>query len=274
MQEEPIKSRTWREKSPLVIALLLVIMCGAIGYAMYQRSLTNKLAADNAAASSALAQTQGQLQALNDKINALTTQPAPAQPPVEASSAAHAAAKHAAGHQRRAEDTRFKKMQSQLDEQGRAIESTRQDLTSALDSTKTELNGSIARTHDELVALEKKGERNYYEFDISKSKQLQRTGPVGVELRKANTKHQYADLNLMVNDANLTQKHVNLYQPVAFYAGDNGRPLELVINSITKDHIHGYVSAPKYSQSELASSPDAGSAQTTANQRQKLELPR
>jgi hypothetical protein len=30
-----------------------------------------------------------------------------------------------------------------------------------------------------------------------------------------------------------------------------------VINNITKDHIHGYVSAPKYRQSELTSMADA-----------------
>jgi hypothetical protein len=37
-----------------------------------------------------------------------------------------------------------------------------------------------------------------------------------------------------------------------FYEPDNGQPVEIVINDISKDHIHGYVSAPKYHQSELA----------------------
>jgi hypothetical protein len=31
-----------------------------------------------------------------------------------------------------------------------------------------------------------------------------------------------------------------------------------VINNISKDHIHGYVSVPKYRQSELASMSNAG----------------
>ena len=39
--------------------------------------------------------------------------------------------------------------------------------------------------------------------------------------------------------------------------------VELVINSITKDHVHGYISAPKYKASELATG-------STANDRQKL----
>ncbi len=144
-------------------------------------------------------------------------------------------------------------MQAQLDAQGKAIEETRGDLVSA----KTELTGSIAKTHDELVVLEKKGERSYFEFDLQKSKQFAHEGPLGVSLRKANVKHQYADLELMVEDRDLTQKHVNLNQPVMFYQADSEQPLQVVVNDITRDHIHGYVSAPKYRKSELASASDA-----------------
>jgi hypothetical protein len=45
-----------------------------------------------------------------------------------------------------------------------------------------------------------------------------------------------------------------------FYQPDTELPIQVVINDITKDHIHGYVSAPKYRKSELASTanPDDG----------------
>ncbi len=56
---------------------------------------------------------------------------------------------------------------------------------------------------------------------------------------------------LMVDDRNLQQKHVNLYQPAMFYEPDSAQPIEIVINEISKDHIHGYVSAPRYRKSEL-----------------------
>jgi hypothetical protein len=88
----------------------------------------------------------------------------------------------------------------------------------------------------------------------------------------------------MVDDANLSQKHVNLLQPVVFYAGENGRPVELVINTISKNHIHGYVSEPKYRQSELAAmapanganaiSQDAPAKPTQAKSRPRLEFPK
>ena len=76
-----------------------------------------------------------------------------------------------------------------------------------------------------------------------------------MKLRKANVKHQFADLDLIVDDRTLTQKHVNLYQPVMFSTPDSPQPVEVVINQIGKNHIHGYIAAPRYRQSELASAP-------------------
>jgi hypothetical protein len=154
-------------------------------------------------------------------------------------------------------------MQSQLDQQSRAIDQQGKAIADArsqlerthddLSATSTQLTGSIARTHDELLLLQKKGERNYYEFDIAKSKQFEHEGPLGVRLSKANAKHQYADLDLIVEDRTVSQKQVNLYQPVMFYTSDSKQPVELVINNISKDHIHGYASSAKYRQSELVS---------------------
>ena len=79
-------------------------------------------------------------------------------------------------------------MQSQLDAQNKAIEDTRSQLANTqgdLNNTRTELTGSIAHTHDELVLLQKKGERNYYEFDFDKTKQFQHHGPFGVRLEES-----------------------------------------------------------------------------------------
>jgi len=62
-------------------------------------------------------------------------------------------------------------------------------------------------------AAGKKGERSYYKFDLDKSGHFQRDGPVGVLLRKANTKHEYADLEMLVDDFAVSKKHVNIITP-------------------------------------------------------------
>jgi hypothetical protein len=254
----------------LVIAVLLVV-AGAVAYSFHEHTIARQLQTQNEAVTANLNATHAQMDALNAKLNSL----------VDAESAKRQLpAKHAAGREGggkpsahiRRDDPRWKQMQGRLDEQGKQIESTRQDLA----NTRTELQGSIARTHDDLVLLEKRGERNYYEFDVDKSGQFQRNGPVGVRLKKANTKHEYADLELMVDDYKLSKKHVNIYEPVTFYNGENGRPVELVINSIGKNHIHGYVSEPKYKTSELeaASASSTGTPVSNAAERQRLQVPK
>src|SRR5258708_7558699 len=82
----------------------------------------------------------------------------------------------------------------------------------ALNNARDGRSGYIARTHEDLVALQKRGERNYYEFELNKSKQVQRVGPVRVSLRKADTKHKRFDVNLFVDDNELQKKSVNLYE--------------------------------------------------------------
>jgi len=233
----------------------VVLACVGAGYAVHEHHAAQSLAAQNQQMSTDLASTRSQMDALTTKVSELATraaaeaaaaQAAPAPTPA---TAGHPVKPHAS----RAAERRLTKMQQQLDAQNKEIEQTRGDLASAT----TQLSGSIAHTHDELVVLEKKGERSYFEFDIQKSKQFEHEGPIGISLRKADTKHQFADLQLMVEDRNLVQKHVNLDQPVMFYQPDTEQPIQIVINDITKDHIHGYVSAPKYRKSELASMSDA-----------------
>jgi hypothetical protein len=285
MSEEAIS----RFRSGLIAAVIALMVIG--GYAMYEHGQANRMAAQNSQVAKALQDTQNQLETLKGMVNALNAQRAQAEAEAAARNAAmqHRVAARNGRPQVRRDDPRWKQFQSKLDaqnarldEQGQAIESTRQDLYSA----KSELSGSIARTHDEVVLLQKKGERNYYEFDLNKAKQFRAAGPVGVKLRKANTKHQFADLELMVDDVDLQKKHVNLYEPVVFYAADSGVPIELVINKITKDHIHGYVSEPKYKRSQLTamangnSNSDAAAENTTTTAssgpapRQRLSLPK
>jgi len=246
------------------VAVLAVAIAG-FGYALHEHHAAQKLAVENQQVNSQLTATRGQLKDLSAKVDALVEQD---QAQAAARQAAEEKAAQAAQHPivrrvgkpraGRAAEARWRKMQAQLDAQGKAIAETQGDLQNA----KTELGGSIAKTHDELVVLEKRGQRNYFEFDLEKSKQFAHEGPLGVSLRKANVKHQYADLQLMVDDRDLVQKHVNLYQPVMYYQSDSEQPIEVVINSISKDHIHGYVSAPAYRKSELTSMEDAASAGT------------
>jgi len=281
MQEEVSSSPRFVNPLSAGIAALVILIVAMGAYAFHEHNVAKRLAGQNSAVSSALNATRDQVSALTARLDAIAAEKAPAKP---SAAPVYRKPMHAAGSRRRLEDPRWKNMQGQLDDQAKQIDATRQDLASA----RTELSGSIATTHDELVLLEKKGDRSYYEFDLDKSGQFTREGPVGVKLRKANTKHEYADLELLVDDMKVSQKHVNIFQPAVFYAADSKVPVEIVINNITKNHIHGYVSEPKYKTGDLqaANSPvptgvpgAANSAQPEPNNkpsagtRQRLEVP-
>jgi type II secretory pathway component PulM len=287
MEKEPIKEEVSVVDMPpnrgqkVAIGLLLVGLCVVLAYAFREHSSAKQIAASRNELTAALNQERGQVEALTEKLNAAESVPAVApQPSLNSQTEAQVAAtksktvqrhstRHAAALKAHpAEDPWRRKIQSELTEQQKqlaehqqqlretreSVENTRTELESDLNSTRDDLNDSIAKNHEELVALEKKGERNFYEFNLQKSKQFQKAGPISISLRKSNTKHEYCDLAMIVNDSEVSKKHVDLYEPVLFYPEGFSQPLQIVINSIGKDAARGYVSEPKYKPSELAAS--------------------
>ena len=250
----------------------------------HERRQTQDLAATNTALRASVSQMQNQLQVVSDRLNQVATHPplpepqsapapaTPVQPVARVRPKTRVVAEVRPAVPR--EDPRWNDMQSRLSEQQQQLDNTRQeidktrgDLEGKLSSTHDELSGSIAKNHDELVALQKLGERNYYEFQIDKSKQFRRVGPLSVSLRKVNQKHKYYDLALVVDDQQLEKKHVNLYEPMMFSTSDRPQPLELVVNEIHDNVIKGYISEPKYKRSELAQTHPADEAQKGLQQR-------
>jgi uncharacterized coiled-coil protein SlyX len=294
----------------LVVALIILLAVAgyAASYGARQHSLAEQMKQQATANTASVDQLQAQVNTLTAKLNQMTSAQPPAALPAPASASSATAdedsiapapapvasspavvatpkpapAKRAATKRRAAPvDKRYSQLKSQLDAQEKELKDTqdavaknRADLEGSISSTRDELNGSIAKTHDELVALEKRGERSYFEFDLSKSKQFQRFGPLTISLRKTDTKHKTYDLAMMVDDNELNKKKVNLYEPIWIHTDSGAQPIQVVVNRIDKDVIHGYVSAPKYKQSELAAvsssatPPDSGQAQPASQPQQ------
>ncbi|HLN01028.1 MAG TPA: hypothetical protein VK335_17190 [Bryobacteraceae bacterium] len=265
---EEVPERRWSTTSNWSVVVLVVLLCCTVAlggfFLMREHRQTQELAAGNQKLAASLSQVQSQLAAVSDKLTALATAPPPAPVTVERPSPTpekrNATAKRRMTARRAADDPRWKQMQAQLSDQQKELVSTREevekarnDLQGNLNSTRDELNGSIARTHDELVALEKRGEKNYVEFQLDKTKNFQRVGPISLSLRKVDFKKKHYDLNMMVDDFQLQKKNVNLFEPVWITLSDRPQPVELVVNEIHKDEIKGYISEPKYKKSELVS---------------------
>lgn len=268
----------------LAVTLALIIAVAiAIGYTIHVQRASERLAAANGHLAAQLSQAQNQLTGLTAKINALS-QPKPVQPAPPADETWTGKPIHpvtsAAAHHRRARATTAasawqRRMQTQLADQRKriagdeqTIAKTQSDLSAQAASTQnslTGLGGSIAKDHAELVALEKLGQRDYYEFNLSKSKKFAREGPISLDLRHTDTKHQNYNVDLMVDDYKLSKKHVNLYEPVVLQTAESPQPLELVVNRITKNEVHGYISAPKTYEERASVQQQTGPAESLAS---------
>src|SRR5271157_478849 len=86
------------------------------------------------------------------------------------------------------------------------LANTKSEFTNALTGTKGELSGAIARTHDELVALAHKSDRDYFEFNLAKRHSPQKIGTVTVQLDKADTKRNVFTVILLFDDKRTVRK--------------------------------------------------------------------
>lgn len=248
------------DKLPVIAGAVAIaaVLGGGFAYVLHERSKAQLMAASNESLSGSLSQMQQEVKALRQQIADLSAAraeaPVPAPRPVSEPRPvrrSHPIAK--AVVRPPAEDPRIPQMQAELAAEQQQLSGTRQDLDKAraelsgrLDSTRDELSTSIAKNHDELVELEKRGERAYYEFQLDKSKNFDRVGPIRLSLRKADVKHESFNLAMMVDDNQLQKKNVNLYEPLRIDL--DGESLEVVVNQISKNHIQGYVSEPKYNK--------------------------
>ena len=106
-------------------------------------------------------------------------------------------------------------------------------------------SGLIAKNHGELEELKRRGERDYFEFAVQKSKNYTRVGAVSLRLTKTDTKRQKYTVEMLANDKRIEKKDKTLLEPVQFYLQGSRHLLEVVVYEVNKDKITGYLSAPK-----------------------------
>jgi DNA anti-recombination protein RmuC len=128
---------------------------------------------------------------------------------------------------------------------------TQGDLATAvsqLTSMKGDLSNHaslIARNGTELEVLKHKGDRNYYEFTLTKG-QKKPVGTVSLELKKADMKKSRFTVVVYADDRSYEKKDRNVDEPLQFYSGKDPALYEIVVNTIgSKNTVSGYLSTPK-----------------------------
>lgn len=106
-------------------------------------------------------------------------------------------------------------------------------------------SGLIATNAQELQALKRLGERNYFEFKLGKTKDRQRVGDITLLLKKTDPKKNKYTVEVMADDKLTEKRDKNVNEPVQFYSSKARQPYEIVVNQVQKDLIVGYLATPK-----------------------------
>jgi hypothetical protein len=107
------------------------------------------------------------------------------------------------------------------------------------------MSGLIATNSKDLDALRALGERNYFEFDLTKAQGMKKIGDVMLTLKKSDPKRNRYTVDVMADDKHIEKKDKTMNEPVQLYVSGNMQPYEIVINQVRKDEVVGYLATPK-----------------------------
>ncbi len=134
--------------------------------------------------------------------------------------------------------TQVTQTQSELDKTIADLKSVRGDLGVQ--------SGLVATNGTELEALKRLGQRNYIDIKLGKTKQPVRFGDITLKLDASDAKRNKYSIYVMADDKQTLKKDKSINEPVQFYTAKGGHiPYEIVINTVSKNEIVGYLSTPK-----------------------------
>ena len=133
---------------------------------------------------------------------------------------------------------------SKLDQVHGDLEKTGTDLKRVMGDLGV-MSGEVATNSKQLSALRDLGERNYYEFDLSKTKEPQKVGDIRLLLKNADPKHNRFTVAVYADDKIVEKKDRMINEPVQLYVAGSRQPYEIVVNQVKKNEVIGYLATPK-----------------------------
>jgi uncharacterized protein (DUF3084 family) len=135
-----------------------------------------------------------------------------------------------------------------------SLEETRAQLQRTIGDLGVQ-SGLIANTRGDLDALKHKGDRQYYEFTLLKGASPQAFSTVALQLKKTDPKKGKYTLNVTADDRTIEKKDKNASEPVQFYTGRDHMLYEMVVWTVDKNKITGYLSTPKNAPIPVTATP-------------------
>lgn len=259
VEDSPVAAPHSSPLKPILAVLIIIYMIGSAYFLVQMHTQLTKLAAGQDKASMELAEHSKRLNAADASMETLADQLG-----ITKKELAERAAE--LQRQQRASEARLQKehqkeitavsgevagVKTEVGGVKTDVASTKTDL----EATKAKLeraigdlgiqSGLIAHTRDDLEALKHKGDRNYTEFTLSKNKRPTPVATVSLQLKKTDPKRSKFTVNVMADDRTIEKKDRTANEPIQFYSGRDRQLFELVVWTVEKDKISGYLSTPK-----------------------------
>src|SRR5260370_24441996 len=157
------------------------------------------------------------------------------------------------GEVQKASDEKIGAVATEVGGAKKDIEATKTDLEATkgkLERSLGDMNvmsGLIAHSRDDLDELRRRGDRNYHEFTLQRSKNAQRVGPVQMSLSRVDQKKSKYTMTVFVDDRAIEKRDKTSGEPVQFYVKGSSRiaPYEIVVFDVGRNQINGYLATPK-----------------------------
>ena len=132
-------------------------------------------------------------------------------------------------------------------ESGAALKATRGHLM--------DLDGEVGRNRSSITDLRRLGEREYVPFTLSKSKGMTRVSGISMRLKNTSPKRSRYSLELIADDRTIEQNKKHAHEALRFYLAGSSQPFEIVVTSVGKDKVSGYVSKAKVEMTRVLMAP-------------------
>ncbi len=239
-------------RATVILFVWSLILTGLLVWVAYgQQQIRQEIAAQNETIQQQVAGVESRAGQLDERIGTvrddLTTTAEKVGVTQKQLDAARAQARKAREAQEKADAALAEQLQQQqanLSTVSTDLESVKGTLQSAVGDLGVQ-SGLIATTREDLAELRRRGERDYFEFDLAKSKQFSRVGEMSIKVTKVDPKRQKFTLVVLLNDKSVEKKDRTIFEPVQFYPGEKGALVELVVFEVSKNRVAGYVAAPK-----------------------------
>jgi hypothetical protein len=195
---------------------------------------------------------------LKNKVDALASQVGMTQEELAKKSAALQQSQHAAVSRLSEQQ---KQAISDVNTQVSGVKTGLETTNAKLDSVMGDLgqqSGLIAHNRDELELLKHRSDRTYYEFTLVRGKPPTRVSTVSLQLKSVDPKKNRFTLSVLANDKKVEKRDRNTEEPLQFYTGKDHQSLyEVVVFTVTKNQVTGYLSTPQQAPQAASLPPGA-----------------